>query len=848
MKTATWKTRCRSFLAVGLIGLAVAFSNALPASAQTEDACPRPAGVDPVDPPRVTAQEVEDGSASQMDFALAVREQSVEHSQQATNVEQGFYIGCLIRVEGGHWRSGDTYVVTLTPDGRVFVHAKDMSLSGGLLNQMTYGAILKALGIDPATLTDPAAAYTALVSATMGNGGQFNVGADAGYATAYFSTELRSPIVLLAGFDLDESHLVDEQIDHRQPAVTARGVVDRATLKAFVTAAGEYFVELMESGDPAAVSQAKISLRDPNGPWRHGPVYLGVMRADSKLILFHGAFPNRFEYRRGGVSHDVVTGELIVDQLIRAANSSPDGGFWQYHFDDPADHTDSADIPKVGYARVITGNIPLPNGTSAPTDFIINSGFYLNTPEVIAARQNSVVESVLPQVMRAMTVSTVDAVSGRIEQAISDIPPAAELSFGGASTLSDAILANGHALDNGTFDISRLLANSSFTMPLGAADKGSGGLFGNLAFWGSGDYRSISGGSSQSVDYDGSVVSASLGIDTRIGADMLAGVALAQTSGTVDYTDSYALTGELTTSLTSVNPYLGWQMPGGMNLWAMAGFGSGEVEIDDESAGSQASDLTQRMVAAGVSGTLMSSDQMIEGGTTNLRLKGEAAFTSTDVDGSGTLASMSLTASRQRLLLEGSHVQKLDSGATFTPSLELGLRNDGGDGETGTGIEAGGALRYADAESGLTVEGRVRTLLNHSGDYEETGVSGLVRIDPGASGQGLALSVEPAWGQTASGVQQLWENGAAAGASPADQATARLNAEIGYGLGAAHGLGLVTPYAGLGLADGSARSWRMGARWQPAAGASLSVEGSLYEAANDNGPAHGLMLRGALRW
>ena len=848
MNTAEWKTRISLVLAAGLLALASAVTNALPASAQTEDACPRPAGVDPVDPPRVTAQEVEDGSASQMDFALAVREQSVEHSQQATNVEQGFYIGCLIRVEGGHWRSGDTYVVTLTPDGRVFVHAKDMSLSGGLLNQMTYGAILKALGIDPATLTDPAAAYTALVSATMGNGGQFNVGADAGYATAYFSTELRSPIVLLAGFDLDESHLVDEQIDHRQPAVTARGVVDRATLKAFVTAAGEYFVELMESGDPAAVAQAKIALRDPNGPWRHGPVYLGVMRADSKLILFHGAFPNRFEYRRGGVSHDVVTGELIVDQLIRAANSSPDGGFWQYHFDDPADHTDSADIPKVGYARVITGNIPLPNGTSAPTDFIINSGFYLNTPEVIAARQNSVVESVLPQVMRAMTASTVDAVSGRIEQAISDIPPAAELSFGGASTLSDAILANGHALDNGTFDLSRLLANSSFTMPLGAADKGSGGLFGNLTFWGSGDYRSISGGSPLSVNYDGSVVSANLGIDTRIGADMLAGVSLTQMSGTVDYTDSYALTGELTTSLTSVSPYLGWQMPGGMNLWAVAGFGSGEVEIDDESADTQTSDLTQRMVAAGLSGTLMSSDEMIAGGTTNLRLKGEVAFTSADVDGSGSLESASLSASRQRLLLEGSHDQELDSGATFTPSLELGLRNDGGDGETGTGIEAGGALRYTDAESGLTVEGRVRTLLNHSGDYEETGVSGLVRIDPGASGQGLALSVEPAWGQTASGVQQLWENGVAAGASPADQARARLNTEVGYGLGAAYGLGLVTPYTGLGLADGGARSWRMGARWQLAADASLSVEGTLHEAANDNGPAHGLMLRGALRW
>ena len=864
MKTATLKTRVSILLAAGLLALAGFFSNAFPASAQ--DACPLPAGVTAPDDPRVTAQQVTGGSASLMDFTLAVRERSIEHAQRATAVEEGLYIGCAIRQDDGIWRSGDTYIVTLTLDGRVFIHAKDMSLSGGLLNPLIYGDILSELGVSPTDLAnlaspDPAVAGQAFgavratlsqqphasFDATAPTGMRPGIPGASGYAAVYNSTEFGSPIVLLAGFDLNASHVAEEQIVHRQPAVTARDVVDRATLKAFVAAAGEYFVELMESGDPSAAAQAKIALRDPNGPWIHGSVYLGVMEADTRLIQFHGGFPDRFELRRGGVSRDVVTGELIVDQLLRAANSGPEGGFWTYHFDDPADDSDSADIPKVGYAREFTGQLQLPGGGVRELSFIVNSGFYQGSPEVIAARQNTVIESVLPQVMRAMTASTVDAVSGRIERAISDTPPVAELSFGGASTLSDAILANGHALDSGTFDLSRLLANSSFTMPLGAADKGSGGLFGNLAFWGSGDYRGISGGSPQSVDYDGSVVSANLGVDTRIGADMLAGVSLAQTSGTVDYTASN-VSGELTTSLTSINPYLGWQMLGGMNLWAMAGFGWGEVEIDDESAGTQASDLTQQMAAAGASGTLMSTDQMIAGGTTNLRLKGEVAFTSADVDGAGSLESTSLSASRQRLLLEGSHDQKLDSGATLTPSLELGLRNDGGDGETGTGIEAGGALRYADAESGLTVEGRVRTLLNHSGDYEETGVSGLVRIDPGASGQGLALSVEPAWGQTASGVHRLWENGVAAGASPADQATARLNAEIGYGLGATHGLGLVTPYTGLGLADGGARSWRMGARWQLAPAASLSVEGSLYEGIHDGGPAHGLMLRGALRW
>ena len=846
MKTATWKTRISLFLVAGLLVLAGAFSNVLPASAQMQVPCPLPAGGSPVAPPLVTAQQVESGTGSLMDFALGSRARFLEQAGRGAGQSQ--FLACLIRQDESPWRSGSTYLVTLTPDGRVYVHAKDMSLSGRKLKPSIYGGILRALGINPADLADRAAARAAFAAAEAGNGGSFDIpsipGAS-GYASAYTSLSFRTPAVLLAGFDLDSSHLAPETIEHVTPAVTARDVVDRESLKAFVTAGGEYFLEIVRTRDQAALSKARIALRDPNGPWRHGSVYLYVWNLTSNLVLFHGAFPDRFELRQAGTARDAVTGELIADQVVRAANSGPEGGFWQYHFDDPTDATDSADIPKVGYVRKFEDQIQGADGITRQVSFVVGSGLYLSDPGVVAARQSSVIESVLPQVMRAMTASTVDAVSGRIEGATSDAAPDAAFSFGGTSTLSDALLANAHALGDGTLDFSRLLANSSFTMTLNAADNGGSGLIGNLTLWGSGDYRSIAGGNPQSVDYDGSVTSANLGIDTRLGSDMLAGVALSQARGTVDYTAS-SVSGELTTSLTSINPYVGWQMRGGMNLWAMAGYGTGEVELDDEAADPQASDLTQSMVAAGVSGPLVSSDDLIAGGTTNLNLKGEVAFTSADVDGSGTLESMSLSASRQRLMLEGEHVQQLDTGATFTPSLELGVRNDGGDGETGTSIEAGGALRYADEASGLTVEGRVRTLLSHSGDYEETGVSGLVRIAPGGSGQGLALVVQPAWGHTGSGVDQLWENGVAAGVSPDNQA--RLNTEIGYGLGVAPGMGIVTPYAGLGLAGEGAQWWRMGARWQLAPAASVSVEGSLYDAANDDGPGHGLMLRGALRW
>ena len=662
MNTATWKIRIPLILVTGLLAWAGLSSDARLALAQSQEACPLPTGGTPVEPPRVTAQQVESGTGSLMDFALGSRARFLEQAGRGAGQSQ--YLACLIRQADSGWRSGSTYLVTLTIDGRVYVHAQDMSLSGRKLKPAIYGAILGALRIDPAELENRATALAAFNAAGAHDGGPFNIPGASGYASVYPSLRFRAPIVMLAGFDLNETHLVpfdDEDIDYGDPAVTAADVVNRATLKAFVEEAGNHFIELVKTGDPADLSKARTAMRDPNGPWRHGSVYIYVLNLKSKTILFHAAFPDRFENRPlTPTVRDAVTGEFILTQVIEAAKSNPEGGFVEYYFDDPNDDTDSADIPKVGYARKFDRQLPRRDGSTAELSFIVGSGFYGSASQEVAEGGNAVVESVLPQVMRAMTISTVSAVSGRVEQAISDTAPAATLSFGGASTLSDAILANGQALGNGTLDLSRLLAGSSFTMPLNAADNGGGGLFGNLTFWGSGDYRSIAGGSPQSVDYDGSVVSANLGVDTRLGADILTGVAVSQTRGTVDYSDSNADTGELATSLTSVNPYVGWQMAGGMNLWAMAGYGSGEVELDDESAGTQASDLTQRTVAAGVSGTLMSSDEMIGGGTTNLRLKGEVAFTSADVDGSGTLESMSLSASRQRLVIEGEHVQKLD--------------------------------------------------------------------------------------------------------------------------------------------------------------------------------------------
>ena len=387
----------------GLLALAVVLADANRALAQ--DVCPVPPGLTPPPLPSVTAQQVENGTASLKDFVLAAREQA--RVDELTSVEGAAYFGCLIREDDSAYRSGSTYLVTLTPDGRVYVHSKAMALSGRLLNPLIIGEIFSALGVPPTVLAslaspDPttAAQAFAAVFATLAQepDGRFDATAPipglrpgipgaSGHAAVYLSAHTRIPTVLLAGFDVDESHVVDEVIDYGNPAITAKDVKDRETLKGFVTEAVDYIQELLQSRDDGqggavvAASQARIALRDPNGPWRHGNVYLYILHRTSNIILFHGAFPDRFEIRPlVPTVRDVVTGELVLPQVLEAATSSPEGGFLEYYWDDPSDDTDSADIPKVGYAREYSGSLLRPDGTRAPYTLVIGSGFYTQAP------------------------------------------------------------------------------------------------------------------------------------------------------------------------------------------------------------------------------------------------------------------------------------------------------------------------------------------------------------------------------------------------------------------------------------------------------------------------------------
>ena len=400
-------------------------------------------------------------------------------------------------------------------------------------------------------------------------------------------------------------------------------------------------------------------------------------------------------------------------------------------------------------------------------------------------------------------------------------------------------------------NLRRLLLGSSFRLAFGRDDAGASSL--RLTAWGRVAGTTFDGRDGK-VSLNGDVLTGTVGVDGEWDR-LLAGLAVAHSRGDGSFIDTKAQgRGDLEQTLTSVHPYLRLAVNDRLAVWGLLGFGTGQVEMEVGPDETLAADTNLVMGAFGGRGILLAAP---DSGGFQLATRTDAMLTRTTSDAvqtaDGNMASGDAEAHRLRLVLEGSRGFAWAEGRRLTPTMEVGLRHDWGDAETGFGLELGGRVQYADPALGLTIEAAVRGLLAHEDrDYEEWGASGTVRVDPGTMGQGLSLTLAPAWGATASGVDGLWSRQTTAGLAPQGNRAApvgRLNAEVGYGF-APFDTGLLTPYAGTVLSDGAARTYRVGTRLQlggpGATGLNLNLEGTRQEPAGQQPANQGLRFQ--LTW
>ena len=467
--------------------------------------------------------------------------------------------------------------------------------------------------------------------------------------------------------------------------------------------------------------------------------------------------------------------------------------------------------------------------------------------------------AVMPELARSMTSSALDAVAGRIEDATS----AAE---GGKTAARPAVRGYYGIPSEETYDVPaglsrEALGDMSFSVSLAGGgdmddfpaevEDAPPGEPGRVAVWAVGDYGRLSGKQSM-IDYKGGVFAGHLGTDVRLGPDFVIGVAASWFEGSFDYTDGRsetAVDGEIKSRMTGFYPYMSWSLTEAFSMWAAAGWGFGEIKIEDKDiSGRQKGDAIMRTGAAGGKLRLISKAGAFSGGLTTVDLKGEAWLTRLNVEGNDDrIEGLTTDVNRLRLALRGAHELSLRSGSSITPSLEFGVRRDGGDGETGFGAELGGRLAYFSPALGLTVEMNGRGLLAHEGDNKNWALGGGIRYDRGADRRGLSFSMLPSYGETESRVRELWERGATGGDAGGGDLSFGLDTEVGYGFAALGGRGLLTPYGGVAPRYGDGRSYRLGSRLEIGRRLDLRLEGERLE--RDAGQSgHELILSGRMNW
>ena len=330
---------------------------------------------------------------------------------------------------------------------------------------------------------------------------------------------------------------------------------------------------------------------------------------------------------------------------------------------------------------------------------------------------------------------------------------------------------------------------TDFLLALGSGQAGGGTAQGQRwTVWGQIDQQAFGGERSPAARYDGHLQTAYVGVDARLSERWLAGVAVSRSSGNGDWTFGSS-TGRLTTTLTSVQPYLRWS-DGGTTIWATAGGGSGSAEnarvrygLQEESA------LGLRLGLVEVRRRLATV-----GGGVELQVRGDASWARlTTAAGHELIDALAVDVHQLRVGIDVSRRVRTAGGTLVEPFGEVHARHDGGAGQTGAGLEVAGGLRVA--RGVFRVEGMGRLLALHAADgYREHGGAVTLSVGDGARQPGLTLSLSPHWGARATASDALWQDHLfhqrAAGAGRDERA---LDARVDYGLQLPAG-GLVTPF------------------------------------------------------
>ena len=302
-----------------------------------------------------------------------------------------------------------------------------------------------------------------------------------------------------------------------------------------------------------------------------------------------------------------------------------------------------------------------------------------------------------------------------------------------------------------------MLRGTAFSLPFGPS--GRNGQAPAWTAWGLGDLAMFEGQGQLGSDFSGTLRSAYAGVDVRLGQDVLAGVAVSRSMGEADYSFGAGGgprgAGGLQTTLTNIHPYLRARTGDRGEIWTVLGIGRGKAENSPSERAKESSDLSMIMAAGGT------RQEIGKAGALGLAFTADAGYARL-MTGGGEQALDGLTAEAWRVRggVELSGTASIGSGGSAAmPFVSASVRNDGGNGAVGTGLEVAGGIRVLAPESrvGLEAKGRYLAMHTESG-YKEWGASVVFTLAARPDGGGPSLSVAPRIGASADDASLMWRD------------------------------------------------------------------------------------------
>ena len=387
-----------------------------------------------------------------------------------------------------------------------------------------------------------------------------------------------------------------------------------------------------------------------------------------------------------------------------------------------------------------------------------------------------------------------------------------------------------------------VVTGTSFALTGGSQDGGFSSLWGQAAIAGFDGHEG-------DLALDGEVRTGMLGADYERGP-LAGGLLLSMSRGDGSYGSRG---GEIESSLAGVYPYARYAVNDRVSLWGVAGYGRGDVTVTPPEGAPREADIDLRMIAGGTRRTVLEGS-----GTSGFRLavESDAMLVRIDSDAAPGLGATESDVTRARLGLEGSWRGLEVNGGTLSPGVEVGLRRDGGDAETGTGVDVGGSLAWLDPGRGIAAKVEARGLLTHANKgFRERGFAGSFAWDPKPSSEfGPSASVHHSVGAAVSrGVEALFDRGApqAYAEDAPDTGRSRLKGTLGYGLPILGGAFVGTPQLGFGMSEDSrdvSVGYRLATTRGDARELSLDVEGTRRIRAGGPRPDYRIGLRLIMHW